>query len=121
MNKYYFIGTLISILFFIIFTIYFTHYQNKIIGYQIIYKSKDIDYDLNSLEKDLKRKNCNDYCDKSLCDQYNNKLEVYKKCIQCTRQFKCYNSINNRCKTCFSMGINQCHLPIDPKNNFCRS
>ena len=41
MNKYYLIGTLIYILFFIIFTIYFIHYQNKIIGYQVIYKSND--------------------------------------------------------------------------------
>lgn len=120
MNKYHFIGVILCILFFTLFFYYFLNYQNEIIGYQVILNNEDKDYNLNPLENKLKRKKCSQFCNKPLCNQYNNKLENYKKCLNCARHFKCYDIINDTCSSCFSMGIDQCKLPIDPKNEFCK-
>ena len=115
---------LITIVLIIIFLFSLSYYlyfnKNKIIGYQTIKSFEKQDADLSNLDDLYKRKTCNDYCSKNLCNNYEIKLNNYRKCLNCQKNFKCYNPFTNSCEFCFSFGINQCKTPINPKNNLCK-
>lgn len=121
MNIKHHLITIILILLFLFSLFYFIYVnKNVIIGYQTIKDYKKADYDLSTLDNLYKRKTCDDYCSKKLCNNYENNLKNYKKCLDCQKKFQCYNSFTDKCEFCFSFGINQCKTPINPKNNLCQ-
>lgn len=114
------ITILLIILFFSLLFYYIYLNQNKIISYQTIKQQNEIDFNLNDLNKKYHRSNCRDYCSENLCNNYDIDLVNYKKCLNCQKKFSCYNGYTDKCDFCLSMGIGQCKLPINPKNNFCK-
>ena len=119
MNIYTIVSIFLIILFFCLLFYYIYENQNKIISYQTTKQKKEKDYDLSKLKK-YKKTTCNDYCSNNLCDHYHTELYNYKKCLNCQKDFKCYNVFTNNCENCISFGINQCKMPLNPKNNFCK-
>lgn len=106
---------------FLTFLFYFIYKnKNNIISYQTIKKINQKNFDLNSLNKIYKRDGCNDYCSSQKCNNYEIDLYNYKKCLECQKKFKCYNSFTGNCETCMSFGIGQCKTPINPKYNLCK-
>jgi hypothetical protein len=120
MDYYNLLTILLFILF--LFSLFYYIYKNKntIIRYQTVKEYIDEDYNISSLDKLYKRKSCNDYCSKNMCDNYYQKLDYYKKCNNCQKKFKCFNHLTNECDLCLSFGINQCISPINPKDNLCK-
>lgn len=114
---------LISIVLVVIFLFSFFYYlyknKNSIIGYQTIKNFDKHDADLTKLDNLYKRKTCNDYCSSGICNNYEIKLNNYKKCLNCQKKFQCYNSFTDKCEFCFSFGINQCNAPENPINTLC--
>ena len=102
---------------------YINSNKNKIISYQTIKQFKIMGMNnnqLNNLKNKYKRSNCNDYCSPELCNKYQIELNNYKKCLKCQKEFKCYNVYTDKCENCISLGIGQCNMPINPKNNLCK-
>ena len=112
---------ILFILFFMIFAYHVILSKNTVVGYQTIKEYNDIDYDLTKLNEKYHRKTCDDYCDLDICNQYEIDLDKYKKCLSCNRHFKCHNVFTDTCESCISLGINQCKMPINPKNKFCKN
>ena len=121
MNIFTFCIILLTILFFMIFCYQILINKNKIIGYQTIKDYNEVDYDLSEINKKYHRNNCDDYCDLDLCNQYEIQMDKFKKCMSCSNKLKCHNIFTNTCENCISMGIGQCKMPINPRNNFCKN
>ena len=101
MDIFTFCIILLTILFFMIFCYQILINKNKIIGYQTIKDYNEVDYDL--------------------CNQYEIQMDKFKKCMSCSNKLKCHNIFTNTCENCISMGIGQCKMPINPRNNFCKN
>ena len=114
------ISIILIFLFFILLIYYIYLNKNYIIGYQTIKDYNSIDFNLNNLNNKYKRKSCDDYCSKEICNNFNIDVNNYKKCLNCQGKFKCYNSYTDSCDYCLSLGINQCKTPINPKYNLCK-
>lgn len=113
------ISILLIFLFFALLIYYIYVNKNHIIGYQTIKDYNSIDYNMTKLNNKYKRKSCDDYCSKELCNNFNIDIDNYKKCLNCQGKFKCHNQNTDKCEYCLSFGFNQCTKPINPKNNMC--
>lgn len=114
------IGVFLIILFFILIFYFIKKNNNKIISYQTIKQNYKTDLDLTNLNNKYKRTNCNDYCSKDKCNNYEIDLNNFKKCVDCQRNFKCYNLFSDKCEPCITFGLGQCKKPINPKYNLCK-
>ncbi len=120
MNYYNSLTILLFILFLISLFYYTYKNKNTIIRYQTVKEYNDEDYNISSLDNLYKRKTCDDYCSKNMCDYYEQKLDNYKKCSNCQTKLSCFNPVTNECESCLSFGINQCIIPTNPKDNLCK-
>ena len=118
MNHY--ISLFLIIIFFTILFYTINKNKNLIISYQTIKQNKLKNYDLKKLNNEYERENCDDYCSRDICADYDVKLNNYKKCLECQKKFKCYNVFTDECENCISFGIGQCMTPVNPKYNLCK-
>ena len=87
MNYYNSLTILLFILF--LFSLFYYIYKNKntIIRYQTVKEYNDEDYNTSSLDNLYKRKTCDDYCSKNMCDYYEQKLDIIKNAVSVNQYF----------------------------------
>ena len=121
MRIFTFCFILLILLFIMIFSYQILNNHNKIIGYQTIKDFNESDFNMIHLNKKYHRSTCDDYCDSDICNDYDIQMDKFHSCVSCSKKLKCYNVFTNTCENCISLGMGQCNMPINPRNNFCKN